>query len=279
MLSVDQGWINVKIDAHLKDRIKKYIVLLDRDVTNKSEKFDLKYKLQKLLEFRNSQNMQDKITYVVILQYFKEIKDNFDGPAGGLLMEEILSCLVYGDRIPGNKQEDFIAKNAKRFITRVESDNLVQQPLQTSYQVKFYTKGNYIKLPELTIDNQKELDYARLCDITVVCIRDDRGANSVIHICFLNKDEITNYKTKSGISTTQLVDSKVVSKVILDFNKIDSIMDSIGKDIKNSIMLIYDNLAKLHDAVDDIMLGEKDKVTEVEAITTIIKSSLNKIVK
>lgn len=270
MLSVDQGWINVKIDSHLKDRIKKYIVLLDRNITNKSEKFNLKYKLEKLLEFRNSHNMQDKITYVVILQYFKEIKDNFDGPAGGLLMEEILSCLVYGDRIPGNKKEDFIAKNAKRFITRVESDVANQQPLQVSYQVKFYTRGNFIKMPE---------DYSKLCDITVVCIRDDRGGNSMIHICFLGKDEIANYTTDTGISTAQLVNSKVASKVVLDFNKIDSIMQSIGEDIKNSIMLIYDNLAKLHDAVDDIMLGEKDKVTEVEAITAIIKSSLNKIVK
>jgi hypothetical protein len=268
MLSVEQGWINVKIDTHLKDRIFKYVELLDKDITNKSLKFDLKYKLEKLLEFKNSQSMQDKITYIVILQYFKEIKDNFDGPAGGLLMEEILSCLVYGDRIPGNKKEDFIAKNAKKFITRIETDDNIE-PLTVSYQVKFYTRGNFIKRP--TDD--------KLCDNTVICIRDNRSGSNKIHICFLEKHEIDSYSTTSGISTSQLSDSKVVRKVILDFDKIENILDDIGDDIKDSIKIIYDNLAKLHDTVDDIMLGNKNKITEVKSITDIIKLNLDQIIK
>ena len=266
MLSVDQGWINVKIDSHLKDRIFKYVEELDRNITDKSLKFDLKYKLQKLISFKDSLNMKDMITFMIILQYFKEIKDNFDGPAGGLLMEEILSCLVYGDRVPGNKKEDFIAKNSKRFITRQEGDDV--QNKTVSYQVKFYTRGNYIKI-----------DMSKLCDITVVCIRDGRNAASKIHICFLTVADIVTYSTTSGISTAQLVTNNNASKVVLDFFEIDKTLEKIGSKIKDSIIVIYDNLAELHDVVDDIMLGDKNKVKKAEAITDVIKSNINNIIE
>ena len=266
MLSVDQGWINVKIDAHLKDRIFKYVEELDRGITDKSKKFDLKYKLERLISFKDSVNMKDMITFMIILQYFKEIKDNFDGPAGGLLMEEILSCLVYGDRIPGNKKEDFIAKNSKIFITRQEGDDV--QNKTVSYQVKFYTRGNFIKIDE-----------SKLCDITVVCIRDGRNAASKIHICFLTAADITTYSTKTGISTAQLVTNNNVSKVVLDFFEIDKTLDRLATKIKDSIIVIYDNLAELHDVVDDIMLGDKNKVKKAEAITDVIKSNIKNIIE
>jgi hypothetical protein len=281
MLSVEKGWINVKIDNNLKERIKKYVKQLDIGIPE-YEKYDLRTKLVRLLTIKDNNNLQDVITYMIILQYFKEIKDNFDGPAGGLLMEEILSCLVYGERILGNKKEDFIGR--RKFYTKnlksVSSDKeiigdngeiLPLKPIEKeniSYQVKFYTRGNFIKI-----------DMNKLCDITIVCIRDDRSKESKIHICFLNERDIINNSTATGISTAQLVRDLDKKNVVLDFKEINNTLNKIGDDIKKGITDIYDNLARLHDAIDDVMIGDKNKVIEADFIADEIKKDIKKIIK
>jgi len=288
MLNVEKGWINVKIDNNLKERINKYVKQLDIGVAE-SEKYDLKSKLERLLTIKDNNNLQDVITYMIILQYFKEIKDNFDGPAGGLLMEEILSCLVYGERILGNKKEDFIGrrklytKNSKLIsgnkeitgdvnngdvLPSLSNTDTKKEKENISYQIKFYTRGNFIKI-----------DMNKLCDITVVCIRDDRSKDSKIHICFLNESDIINNSTTTGISTAQLVNNKGIGNVVLDFKKIDETLDKIGTDIKVGITNIYDNLARLHDAIDDVMIGDKNKVIEADSLADRIKEDIKKIIK
>lgn len=237
LLSVDKGWINVKVDNHIKDRVFKYIDKLNSKITNKVDQYDLKKKLEILISMKDTFNkkskLDDVITYMMILQYFKEIKDNFDGSPAGFLIEELLASLVGGNRVEGNKSTDIIAK---KFMIKGDETLKLQN---VSYQVKLYTKGNQIKFNP---DN--------LCDITIICIKEGKfiendkgkflanysGKDGKIYICFLNKDELLKYKTSPGgsISTVSLSTDITVPKVVIDFDDINHAMGTITKGIREN---------------------------------------------
>ena len=107
---VPEGWVNVKIDRQLELRLKSYVDALDEYLisTNKmhpTQKHDLFLKIDALSDINelisDRVSIQTKLSIVTLLQYLKELKNNFNASTSGFLLECFLASLI-GAKVKGD---------------------------------------------------------------------------------------------------------------------------------------------------------------------------------
>ena len=222
-----ESWVNIKIDKDMRIRVSRYTRALDK-FCNPSDiyaKFDI-LSNPKISKY----GVQGKLSIIILLQYLKEIKNNFDGSASGFLFEEYISGLLHLKRSTGNKSED---------IRNDDSDN--------TYQVKFYdNKTSKIKI------NPKP------CDFYIVGLKyHDRALIWVLenNIYRLKKNGqyiyTENEKTFIDISSIK----SNLEPYELKFNNIDKSIKKISDDLREYIDEIYKNISELSYNIETILTG------------------------
>lgn len=251
---VVDSWVNIKVDKDLPIRISRYAKALDSFVKNGN---DLKGKLRILSNPTISRRYgpQCKLSIVILLQYLKEIKNNFESSSAGFLFEDYIAGLLHRKRHGGYKNYDF-------------------RGVDGTCQIKFYnTQKGQIKVN------------AELCDYYIVGLKNSNGAN----IWIIDNDgqfTIENYivpyyyKDENGDFTDEVayrminatllkkeMDSGIKQPYKLSFSNIDSIIVEVSKDIKKFVGELYDNISELNYNIETILTGvnkEQDIISSKE---------------
>ncbi len=290
-----RGWVNIKVDDEVIKRMSRYVYVLDKFMKSKRDNYDLKKKIDILskADFHiqdGTKSIQDKISIITILQYLKEIVNNFNASSAGFLFEYFLAALIHGKKDENDYGKVDIStsySDIKPSFFKVHEEKV----RNTSYQIKLYKKGeNYKNGGNIKISMDKK------CDYYVICLKDISGKID-IHILsgrkvdigkpyyILNKkylsnerilkpiltnevvkkdpDEVGIYRTgysKQGveykyivINTNKLRNNKEM--VTLHIDNIESLIIKCGDVVKNSIELLYNQLSELHYDVDSLISG------------------------
>ena len=260
-----KGFINIKVDNDLRLRVGKYLSFIQEKYGN----LELMDKLNKINSLKNG-SFEDRIIFVVILQYFNELKELFDGSASGFIIENLFEILIGGERTADNGQHDII-KKGNNF--KVKKDNTSNEYI--SYQIKFYKSTSSIIL-------NKE----RLSDRTIVCVKLD----NIIDIIILSKDDILGkfigkFNEKDNKLSVQCgklsrsIDNNY--KVKLDMNDIGVVLENLKQDLDDSVDKVYKGLSELHEIIDNLMIGKTDigsmddSINKIKSGSEIIKNHLN----
>jgi hypothetical protein len=313
-----QGWINVKIDDKLSDRMARYVPALDRilELTNANPlvKYDL-YKKIKVLSRIDSWidnptiTVQEKISVITILQYLKELKENFSGSSAGFLMESFLAALIHGKKTPGHGKVDITSTNGKVDKTPIFGTEFVTDN-DLTYQIKLYKKGSSIKIRILPEES--------MCDYYVICIKDDISKKISINILsgkdkkdkyYIDKSEHSVYqradieypnewpkhhRSDDMINFTKpyiMIDPSLLiqtSKVELsiDTTDINAMIKKCGDSIIKYIKIIYGQLSELHYDIDTLVTGinkdirpvsPDDAYKKVETTISTISTEMSKL--
>jgi hypothetical protein len=275
-----QGWINVKIDDNLFRRMKRYVLALDKIVMLNNNDTKSIYNLYKKVKALSDMNkyidsdritVQDKISVITILQYLKELKENFAGSSAGFLMEGFLAALIHGDIQPGHGKVDI-------FGTEFKTD------IDMTYQIKLYQKGSSIKI--------RILPNEEMCDYYVICVKDNdtikinilSGKDSsdpyyidqpknVVHkrndLTEYPENWITHHRSDDTEHFTKpyiVIDtSKLLSNISLDINtnNINNMIRKCGKSINDYIKTVYGKLSELHYDIDTLITGVNKDIKQV----------------
>lgn len=272
-----EGWINVKIDKFIYVRMMRYIpsldniILLNNDV---SSKYDLYKKVQILSNVENWVNnenitVQDKISIITILQYLKEIVNNFSASSAGFLMEGFLATLISAKIVEGHGKVDILGP-------KFETES------HLTYQIKLYQKGSSIKI------HMSE----EMCDYYVICVKD--GNLITINILsgsptnldfYIDQERFTrSRKIKSPeeeiihlenlpihhrsdnpdfskpyiiIDTSKLCNALSGSNIVLNIStaNINGLIAKCGKTIIDYLKTVYNQLSDLHYNIDTLVTG------------------------
>lgn len=277
-----EGWINVKIDKFIYVRMMRYIpsldniILLNNDV---SSKYDLYKKVQILSNVEswvNNENItvQDKISIITILQYLKEIVNNFSASSAGFLMEGFLATLISAKIVEGHGKIDILGP-------KFETES------HLTYQIKLYQKGSSIKI------HMSE----EMCDYYVICVKD--GDLITINILSGNPKDLAFYidqerftrrsiKVKSPeeeaihqqrilerlplhhrsdsldfskpyiiIDTSKLCNALSGSNIVLNIStaNINGLIAKCGKTVIDYLKSVYNQLSDLHYNIDTLVTG------------------------
>lgn len=252
-----ESWVNIKVDKDMRIRVSRYTRAIDEfcSVSDISEKFEIlsnpkisKYGKQKV-------GVQGKLAIIILLQYLKEIKNNFDGSASGFLFEEYVSGLLHLKRVPGNKNADI--KN--------DDSN------QTTYQVKFYEGKSISKIklnPEPCDFYVVGLKYADYADIWIL--------EHNVHRLKANGQYIgIDESGKTFIDVRSLKNNKEPYR--LDFKNIDKNIESISNNLREYIDEVYQNVSELSYNIETILTGvnEDQKVLSPDKIEIYYQKSEN----
>lgn len=290
-LTAEHGWVNVKIDEKIFYRLRRYIPALDRllDKSGRRYRFNMLKKIQKLSQIEkhlngNNVSLQDKISIIVILQYLKEIKNNFNASTAGFLLEGFLATLIYGKLTEERSAADLISKEYDELDpVEFKANGLDGNTRGKSYQIKFYreTKNGIIKV---SWEKDRRCDYYVIClkkpsgDIDV-CILDgkkkqkadntintDTGyigdytqANKVINSNITDDEEKWFVKTDKNNNKkyinikTNIIESKY--KIPLKISKIDELVEQCGKSIQLGLKDVFDSLSAVHYNIDTLITG------------------------
>lgn len=322
-----QGWINVKIDNNLFLRMARYVPALDKIVmlnnTDPNAIYDL-YKKVKVLSNverwigNNQITVQDKIAVITILQYLKELKENFTGSSSGFLMEGFLAALIDAEIVKGHGKVDIKTKSKKvKNIKEKDSDVFgteFKTRTQLTYQIKLYQKGSSIKI--------RILPEEQMCDYYVICVKDGdiitinilSGKDSS-DIYYIDRPEnVTHKRNTDTIDTIPTVypdnwiehhrsdyedfskpyiiidTSKLKSNIELniDTRNINNMIKKCGKSISDYIKTVYGKLSELHYDIDTLITGVNqdiqyvrpdDAYTKVEKTIEEIGTEMGKLKK
>lgn len=255
------SWVNIKVDRDLPIRISRYAKALDVYV----QREDLKAKLEILSNpiglYRKYQyGVQCKLSIVLLLQYLKEIKNNFEASSAGFLFEDYIAGLLHQKRVGGYSKSDF-------------NDN--STGVVRTCQIKFYTKSK--GQIELKVEKGKEaelLDYYIIglkgANEAYIWIIDDKGE-------FRKKDYIDPYyftdskgKLTKKIAYYKINATKLKADIpskkpfVLDYGKIDNLVNTLTKEIRESVDKLYSDISELNYNIETIITGiskEQDVVS------------------
>lgn len=284
-LTAADGWVNVKIDEKMFKRMSRYVPALDK-ITNKP--YSMFEKIEKLSSFNigveyESLSIQDKISIIIILQYLKEIKNNFNSSSAGFLIEGFLATLIYGELTPERSAADLISKPYDELIPVKFRGSDFDKSRGKSYQIKLYreTKNGIIKLA---------WDNNRICDYYVICLKNEKndidvsilegrrnGKNSIIEFAQKNKypnNKIRKYKDgkekkpltdiqKTYIKTENDKDyiniktDKISNnlKMSLKISDIDELIKKHAENIQDNISNMFNKLSEVHYNIDTLITG------------------------
>jgi hypothetical protein len=301
-----RSWINTKVDNDLDLRISRYTKAID-PLISKSDIDNIGIKLDLLDSFSNKRGLvdygiQSKIALLILLQYLKEIKINFDGSSSGFLFENYIAGLVHKSKTPGNKIDDLTLNDYKFQIklNLFSASEIKISDLKTSTNVlnsgedtcHYYIIGlkdydrvliwiladdvtdfnnkspfvhkNYGIKQYLKLPNSDEIDYSKI--------------NKIIDTSKLkNTISRKNYSKKRGLGK---IERGLGAPYIIDFTHIDEIFTNITSDINENIKNIFDSLSELHYNIETIMTGINKiskKENDVEYTFKQIKKNTNSI--
>lgn len=237
---VVQSWVNVKVDKDLPLRISRYATSLDKYVDPK----DLRAKLEILSsnKFKNYDS-QCKLSIVVLLQYLKEIKNNFDPSSSGYLFENFIAGLLHKKNVGGYTSHDF------------EEDN------GTKSQIKFYRE----KTPNFNVNHKNPVNKYIIglkseskADIWII---DETGP-------FKIKDFIIENRNDNDELIGLQVDIKELKRLrdlghkmpyTLKFDQVEKIIEKISEGLYTMIENVYENISELNYNIETITTGvDKD---------------------
>lgn len=287
-IDASKGWVNVKVDKYLNLRLKRYIKVLDNYwISNQQmspqDKWNLSKKIDALTDYERMRgsSVQVKLSLVTILQYFREVKENFNASTSGFLIENLVESLVGGQALSGTGKTDVIVKNIFQTIGRKK----------VKYQIKLYNEGSDcdIWFPERVRDR---------CDYYCVCYKESGGIKFAImngknaqDATYVNKfkriatkgifmgeefkyakeikeKDIKKYSARDYVEINEryfLKSSRYItigsSEIkeyafkTISFSEIENIITSCGEDIKKSITEVYDNISELEYLCETIITG------------------------
>jgi hypothetical protein len=314
---VPEGWVNVKIDRQLEFRLKNYVDVLDDHLisTNKmhsSQKHDLFLKIDALADMNNELisdqvSIQTKLSIVTLLQYFRELKNNFNASTSGFLLEFFLASLIGADVKGDFSKFDFTHK-----VLNVGN--------KLKYQIKFYGQGNATEIdwPE---------DIRKRCDYYVIAIKD---GDKIIVSIFNGKNEadpsyMEKFAKPIGRSKIERKEKKVIREKrdkptpaeirrgepgrllkrwivmdpkefkiygrervidnfdyerVIDLDNIERIISSCSQSIQDSIKILFDRISEMEYHAESIITGRNLNSVELskkktEEITSDIKNQLD----
>jgi hypothetical protein len=311
---VPEGWVNIKIDTQLELRLKNYVDVLDQHLIsigkmNIYQKHDLFLKIDAISDMGNELmsdrvNIQTKLSIVTLLQYLREIKNNFNASTSGFLLEFFIASLI-GATVKG----DFSKYDLTHKIIDVG---------KLKYQIKFYDEKNPAEIdwPE---DSSKRCNYYVIClkrnDSIVVSIFNGTNVNDP---CYMEKfakpkgrsyseretRSVIRYKTKkvkdaNGVESEVILgrfivmdpnefkfegDRRVVPDFeyerVIDLNKIEKIISSCSQSIQDSIKVLFDRISEMEYHAESIITGNSINTVEIskkktEEITSDIRNQLD----
>jgi hypothetical protein len=304
-----QGWVNVKVDRQIELRLKNYVYVLDEYLMSHkgmrdNEKHDLFRKIDALSDIggeltSDSVSIQTKLSIITLLQYLKELKNNFNASTSGFLLECFLASLI-GATVKGD-------------FSKFDLTHKVLDVGKLKYQIKFYGEGNpsEIDWPE---------NFKKRCDYYVIAIKDqdkiivsifngknkndpsymEKFAKPIGRGTNRNKDNVirtkTTTKTKKDenkkeieVITTKrwiVIDPKeevyknFKYKRVIDLEHIDRIISSCSQSIQDSIKILFDRISEMEYHAESIITGKNINTIEMskkktEEITEDIKSKLD----
>lgn len=261
------GWVNVKIDREVINKVKRY----SNNLTRKTGVTGLKERLKKLknpTDIRGygaysdggsnfTETIQQKISSLMLLKYLQEIKDQFNPTTSGFLFESFIGGLINGTVPDDNSKCDVIGEDGS-----------------TLYQIKFNNwmgdKGT-ITLIRTNVTHIAELNNARqrnfrdnpadryknpFCDYYVMALKQ----HAKVYIYVLNTrlpdtniNSLGYYLSNSGVSLSKLRSSSIGYE--LDLSDIDDKIDDISADLKDSLGKIWTNLSEIEYNIESITTG------------------------
>jgi hypothetical protein len=230
------SWVNIKIDRDLHLRISRYI----RAVENNSNRYDITAKLDLLTNYNKIKSSNGKMAIMIIMQYLKEIKNNFDGSPAGFLFEDFLAGLVHRQKISGNKPADFELDEGK---------------YKGTYQVKFINHST------------SQISLKLNCDYYIIGIKNNNKAS----IYFYNIKEMGKHIHTNEKGNTFIKHSELKNKpYVIDFSKIDFIIEEIAEKLKEYVSNIFEEVSDLQYNIETIITGvdKNRKVIDLNKIDT-----------
>lgn len=306
---VPEGWVNVKIDRQLEFRLKNYVDVLDDHLisTNKihpGQKHDLFSKIDALADMGNELtsdqvSIQTKLSIVTLLQYLRELKNNFNASTSGFLLECFLASLI-GAKVKGD-------------FSKFDLTHKILDVGKLKYQIKFYGEGNpsEIDWPD---------DIRKRCDYYILAIKEGdkisvsifngkntadpsymanfakpigRGKNRGTDV-IRSKDIYKKVKNSNGTTDEVLVrtDKWITMdpgenvytnfqfKRTIDLKQIERIISSCSQSIQDSIKILFDRISEMEYHAESIITGRNLNSVELskkktEEITSDIKNQLD----
>lgn len=293
------GWVNVKIDHYLFQRMEKYVYDIDyfvkggklsRNKYNLHKKLDVLAKIDSYLE-DTKVSIQKKISLICILQYLKELRDHFDPSSSGFLLEGFLATLIHGKIIKGREVADISTSYDE--LDAVEFDTKGHKiENKVKYQIKLYKKD---------ASGIININFNEVLDYYVICLKD--GDNIDVHILVGNeiedpdhyigkfasrlkgtdnwvREKITRLgKKKFFCVKMSKLDNSNKSKQVLNVGKLDDLILKCGEKIKDCIANVYNSLSDLSYDIDSLVTGRTPSGTQIDVDTSRMNAiiSSNKI--
>lgn len=234
-----ESWVNVKIDKDLPLRISRYATALDKYLSDAND-------LEGKLDFLSNPVVagkpigpQCKLSIMMLLQYLKEIRSNFDASSSGHLFEDYIAGLLHGRKLGGYGHADY------------------EDSKGNTCQIKFYQfKAGKIDL------NPKPCKYyiigLKKADEVYIWIIDSKPG-SKFHVDDLVVDVIDSAgRPKKQIDMKILKDEMIHGTempYVLSFTNINSIIKSIGEVLEDYIAKLYGEISELHYNIETIITG------------------------
>lgn len=220
------SWINVKIDKDLPLRISRYTRSID-EFANLSGK-SIEEKLDVLSNPKaNQYGPQCKLSIILLLQYLKEIKSNFDASSSGHLFEDYIAGLLHSRKEGGYKSEDFI------------------DDYKNTYQIKFYAYGT-----------SKIVISEKICDKYIFGLK----LKDEAHIWVFNWNDLVDLDLvlqlengKYEVNITKLKKEK--NYYNLSFKNIDKSIKVISESLREFIKNMYDEISDFNYNIETIITG------------------------
>lgn len=292
-----EGWVNVKIDNQVGDRMKKYIKALDDVIDDEDSLNNLFTKIKFLNEIdlvieNERTDIRKKIAIITILQYLREIWKLFPASSAGFLFEKFLAALIYGKTPDDYSPTDIVSNMDSGTLFKYGG----RSGKQLKYQIKLFQKDATINV------NMGKTD-ADICDFYVIGIKVNNGIDVYI---FNGKgisddadqsDYIKDYavvrrgKSEDGyisvvkgkrvlsLNTKTKEFKKFPYKMPLILDDIDELITQCGESIQEQISEIYDSISKLEYSVDALVSGydQNNRLVSPEAAKARAEGSIASI--
>lgn len=269
------GWVNVKIDREVINKVKKY----SKNLTRKGGLTGLKERLIKLKKpesirgYRGSnftEKIQQQISSLMLLKYLQEIKNQFNPTSSGFLFESFIGGLINGTVPDDNSKCDVIGENGSD-LYQIKFNNWMGD----KGTIKIVNTGNHItELEEarergfrdhLDPNNPNNEYINKFCDYYVMALKQ----HAKVYIYILNvrlPDENPNslgyYLANSGVSSAKLRNSNIGYE--LDLSSIDEKIESISSGLRESLNKIWTNISEIEYNVESITTGFDKNNREIE---------------
>lgn len=237
-----ESWVNVKIDKDLHLRISRFTSAIDEfadaKMTNLEGKLDILSNPSV-----NKYGVQCKLSIVMLLQYLKEIKSNFDASSSGHLFEDYIAGLLHGKKKGGYGPVDFVDKN------------------KLTYQIKFYD----YKTSQLKVN-------PTLCDYYILGLKTKEKAQIwIIDYNQIGSDgENYIYLDEKGLTKVNIsLLKKDIKPHTLDLSNLDSRIDLISESLRKFIEDLYEEISQLHYNIETILTGVDEDNRVIEDVTDI----------